>query len=232
MTLTRLAALLVVLSLAGCGSFAATEGSEGTASLWITRDRGAKVLFEGEVPAGLTVMQALQRKADVETRYGGRFVQSIDGLEGSLEHGRDWFYFVNGIAADRAASEYRLRDGEVAWWDYRRWHDERDVRVVVGAFPEPFLHGYDGRLRAGVVRYRGQASGARAIGRLIRAVSVAPDGVPVPRGAHVFRIVPGPPRFVASAESSHGPVTFTFSGDADRLARNPERARFRYEGLG
>ena len=227
----RLAALVLsVLALAGCGSFGAAD-EEGSARLWITRDRGAKVLFEGRVPAGMTVMQALEREADVETRYGGRFVQAIDGVEGSLEEGRDWFYFVNGIAADRGASEYRLREGDVAWWDYRSWQGEREVLVVVGAFPEPFVHGYDGRVRPAVVRHRGQTSGARAIGRLIGAVSVAPDRVPVPPGANVFRIVRGTPRFVASAARAGGAVTFTFSGDAARLAREPQLARFRYEGL-
>lgn len=232
MTRRRRAALLLALLLAGCGSFGAEEG-EGEATLWITRDRGATVLFEGRVPAGLTVMQALRREADVVTGYGGRFVHAIEGIEGSLADGRDWFYFVNGIAADRGAAEYRLRAGEVAWWDYRRWRGEPEVRVVVGAFPEPFLHGYDGHVPPAVVRYRGrQRAGARAIGKLIRAVSVAPAGVPVPRGANVFRIVSGPAGFVASAARPGGPVTFTFSGDAERLARQPERVRFRYEGVG
>ena len=35
--------------------------------------------LEGTVPAGLTAMQALDRKLDVDTRYGGRFVQAIEG---------------------------------------------------------------------------------------------------------------------------------------------------------
>ena len=90
-------------------------------------------------------MRALGSKVELETRYGGRFVQSIDGLAGSLEDQRDWFWFVNGYEGDRSASAYRLRDGDVAWLDYRGWEREGEARVVVGAFPEPFLHGYDGR---------------------------------------------------------------------------------------
>ena len=35
------------------------------------------------------------------TRYGGRFLQSIDGIYGSLTGQRDWFFFVNGIEGDR-----------------------------------------------------------------------------------------------------------------------------------
>ena len=74
-------ALVLVLAFAvtGCGG-----GREhGTATLWVTRDRGAQVLYTGTVPAGLTAMQALERVRKVTTRYGGRFVQSIDGVEGS-----------------------------------------------------------------------------------------------------------------------------------------------------
>jgi hypothetical protein len=100
------------------------------------------VLYTGTVPAGLTAMQALERKRKVTTRYGGRFVQSIDGLEGSLTGQRDWFYFVNGLEGDRSAAEVRLHDGDVEWWDYRAWTGaSMSVPVVVGAYPEPFRHG-------------------------------------------------------------------------------------------
>ena len=51
---------------------------------------------------------------------------------------------MNGYEGDRSAAEYRLRDGDVAWWDYRAWDREGEARVVVGAFPEPFVHGFAG----------------------------------------------------------------------------------------
>jgi Domain of unknown function (DUF4430) len=227
----RAAALALLLVLAGCGG---SREAEGSATLWVTRDEGSRVLYEGSVPAGLTVLQALDRHADVETRYGGRFVQSVDGLEGSLTDGRDWFYFVNGVAADRSAVEYRLRDGEVAWWDFRAWRGEREVDVVVGAFPEPLVHGYDGERKPTVVRFAlpEQRASAKAIGRLVRASSVARAGVRVPEGANVVRIVGERVPFTASASSTSGPYVFTLGGDAARrLARDPTLARFRYEGL-
>ena len=231
----RLAALLVLLALAlaGCGG-AAGEG-DGTATLWITRDRGATVLHAGTVPAGLTVMQALDREADIETRYGGRFVQSVNGIDGSLARGWDWFFFVNGVASDRGAAEYRLRAGEIAWWDYRRWQGTREEVVVVGAFPEPLLHGFGGDAPAVAVRYArsSQRAAAEAIGRVVGAGSVAAAGTAPPTGASVVRIVDGPPgRFTAAAGSARGPYTFTLSGRAaERLAKRPALARFRYEGL-
>jgi uncharacterized protein DUF4430 len=190
------------------------------------------------VPAGLTAMQALDREADVKKRYGGRFAQAIEGLEGDLGDRRDWFYFVNGIEADRSATEYRLHDGEILWWDYRSWRGRLRQGVVVGAFPEPFRHGYNGRTHPVAVRYEpGLVRGARAIGRVLRATSIAPASVSVPEGMNVFLLkrhaATDPERFTASLrdESSEAgsPVRFVFAGNAMRLAREPVRFRFRYE---
>lgn len=130
-------ALVFVLAfaVAACGG-----GREhGTATLWVTRDRGTQVLYTGTVPAGLSAMQALERVRKVSTRYGGRFVQSIDGVDGSLTKQRDWFYFVDGIEGDRSAAEVTLHPGDVEWWDYRTWAGgSMSVAVVVGAYPKPF----------------------------------------------------------------------------------------------
>src|SRR6188508_2054672 len=146
-------ALVLALCLAACGAEggAAPAGGEG-ASLWVTQDRGAKVVLTAEVPAGLNAIQSLDRKADVETRYGGRYVQSVNGVEGSLSKGRDWFYFVNGIEPDVGGVEVKLHAGDVVWWDFRAWSGDADQPIVVGAFPEPFLHGWGGTRRPAEVR--------------------------------------------------------------------------------
>jgi len=93
------------------------------------------------------VMRMLQRDFDVETRYGGGFVQSINGIAGGRESGRpvDWFYFVNGILAEDGAAAHTVSGGDKIWWDHRDWGASQDVRAVVGAFPEPFRHGLDGK---------------------------------------------------------------------------------------
>jgi len=224
------ACALVLLS--GCGHERA--GSGGDASLWVTRDNGATVLLVRTVPAGLTAMQALDREADLSTRYGGRFVQSIDGIEGNTSRRRDWFWFLNGIEADRSAADYRLRPGDVEWWDFRSWREQMREPVVVGAFPEPFLHGFDGSTRPTVVRYApGLGRGARAIGRLLGATSVRPLSDPAPANANVFYTVSGRQRFSASLRDSSGeagsPVQFVFAGNAGDLARYPGMFRFRYQ---
>ncbi len=93
-------------------------------------------------------MRLLQADNDVETRYGGRFVQSIDGLDRQGAGGSaDWFFFVNGFEADVGAAEYELSPGDVVQWDYRNWRGHAEVRAIVGAFPEPFLNGIEGKRR-------------------------------------------------------------------------------------
>lgn len=211
--------------LAGCGA----GETSGTASVWVTRDRGAKVLLVEKVPAGLTAMQALRRVAEVKTRYGGRFVQAINGLEGSISARRDWFYFVNGYEGDRSAAEYRLHPGDVEWWDYRSWASGsgRHIPVVVGAFPEPFLHGYGGRRRP-VVVVGSKSQGVRALARRLRA-RYLPSIAQAPRDSNVLRIEGSRTmRFVAEGGSSPGDrVVFIFAGDWRELLRGA--FRFRYE---
>ena len=43
---------------------------------------------ETDPSASETVLRFVDRSADITTRYGGGFVQSIDGLAGSEEAGR------------------------------------------------------------------------------------------------------------------------------------------------
>jgi hypothetical protein len=211
------------------------SGDESTAELWITRDHGAEVLLEADVPSGLTVLQALDQVADIETRYGGRFVQSIDGVEGSLAKQQDWFYFLNGIEPDVGAAEVRLHPGDVVWWDFRAWGEQMEAPVVVGAFPEPFLHGFDGKARPVDVRAPAEVAGvAAALEELL--TGTAGQGEP---NVFVLDVRAGAEGASLHAERGSGnddPVTFTLSGSleavraaAERLAADPELVRFHYE---
>jgi hypothetical protein len=142
------AAALCAAATAGCG-FGEGSSSEGEATLTVTRDYGAERLLEASVedpPSSDTVMRFLDREAEIETRYGGGFVQSIDGLSGSQEEGRsfDWFFYVNGIESPVGAAEFDVRVGDRVWWDYRDWTAAMRVPAVIGSWPEPFLHGFQG----------------------------------------------------------------------------------------
>jgi hypothetical protein len=149
----RVAALLLfliaALAAAGCG-VGSGDSKGGGVSLTVTRDFGTRRVgseSRGEIPGGETVMRLLQRKFDVETRYGGGFVQKINGIAGGREQGRpvDWFYYVNGVLADDGAAAHKISPGDHVWWDHHDWGATPDVRAVIGAFPEPFLSGEDGK---------------------------------------------------------------------------------------
>jgi hypothetical protein len=148
-----LAALLLACcspAAAGCG-LGAGEEREGGATVRVTRDFGHTELGAARVARvreDQTVMRLLRSKFDVDTRFGGRFVQGIDGIEGKGASGQvDWFYFVNGVEAGVGAAEYELSPGDRVQWDYRDWSAAMRVPAIVGAFPEPFLHGLEGERR-------------------------------------------------------------------------------------
>jgi hypothetical protein len=148
MTATRLVLLgLLACTLTACGVGAGKQG--GDATLLVTRDFGSTELGRKSVsgvPAGDTAMRLLQGRFDVETRYGGGFVQSIDGLAGGRSGGRevDWFFYVNGIESSEGANSRKVSDGDAIWWDHHDWSTAMRVPAVVGSFPEPFLSGVDG----------------------------------------------------------------------------------------
>jgi hypothetical protein len=225
--IVRWAALLAAVALAaGCST-----GEHGRATVWITRDRGAAVLKVTHVPAGLTAMQALERVAKVSTRYDGRYVEAIDGVRGSLAAQHDWFYFVNGYEADRSAAEYRLHAGDVEWWDFRDWEHAMHVPVVVGAFPEPFLHGWNGHKRPAVVEYDNatHAEAARIAHRL--GATLVRVGRKVRTDANVLRLrcpqdrsSPSILATMRSGDHAGGPIFF----DVMCAPNFERRARFHY----
>ena len=230
-------ALLAALVLAACGSAGGSGG--GTAQLWVTRDQGASVVLTATVPAGLTVLQALDREADIKTRYGGRFVQSIQGIQGSLAAERDWFYFLNGIEPDVGAAEVTLHAGDIAWWDYRSWRQDQVQSVVVGAFPKPLTDGFDGKRRpirveapddpelqkaaAGLAQLLGRGGGAGAPNVFCLVVLLGQNA----QGAELT---------ATRGTANDSPVTFVLAGSraavlaASRaLVRDPAVVRYRYE---
>lgn len=136
------AALVASLAAGGCG-LGPGEASTGEATLTVTRDYGSEVLVEAQVsdPAeSETVIRMLDSEAEITTRYGGGFVQSIEGVSGGVEGGRsfDWFFYVNGVESSVGAAEVEVRAGDRIWWDYRDWTDAMRVPAVVGSWPEPF----------------------------------------------------------------------------------------------
>jgi len=142
-------ALLVALLAAGCG-FGSGSSSGGKVTIRVTQDFGHSELAPAKSEAarsGETVMRLLQRHFTVETKYGGGFVQEIDGVSGGRAKGRqvDWFYYVNGVEASNGAADHKVSAGDRVWWDHHDWGAAQRIPAVVGAFPEPFESGIGGK---------------------------------------------------------------------------------------
>jgi hypothetical protein len=169
---TRLGLVLTATAVAGCGSGVATPPSGPRAAIvTVSRGFGQTTLASARAAPGQSALDALRRSARVSTRYGGRFVQAINGLAGDPSSGMAWLYFVNGIQANVGSADYTLHPGDHEWWDYRYWNDLIQVPVAIGAWPEPFVHGYGGR------RPQVQVAGPGCASRLATALRMA--------GAHV-----------------------------------------------
>jgi hypothetical protein len=135
-----LVAALAATAVAGCG-LGAGSSSDGVATLTVTRDYGSQRIAEASEsgPAeSETVLRFLDREADITTRYGGGFVQSINGLSGTSGSTlADWFFYVNGVESPTGAADVRVEGGDRIWWDYRRWDAAMRVPAVVGSWPQP-----------------------------------------------------------------------------------------------
>jgi uncharacterized protein DUF4430 len=141
--------LAASLALGGCG-IGAGSTPNAPVKLTVTRDFGSKAVLESDdakVAGADTVMRVLARNATVQTRYGGQFVQSINGVRGGRRGGRplDWFIYVNGILTEQGAGAIDVHGGDRIWWDHHDWGVTPDSRAVVGSFPEPFVHGSEGK---------------------------------------------------------------------------------------
>jgi hypothetical protein len=143
--LAALAVALVAVGAAGCGL--GPGPGTGDVRVTVSEDFGSRALGAvtvSKVQGSETVMRLLQRSFHVATRYGGGFVQSIDGHAGDGSR-HAWFYYVNGIEAAVGAASTAVHRGDRIWWDLRDWRATDSIPAVVGAFPEPFVHGIGGK---------------------------------------------------------------------------------------
>lgn len=193
----RAALSLAVAALAtvGCG-LGPGNAKKGPAELHVTRDFGRTDLHVNITKNGVrdsdTVMRLLQSKAKVTTRYGGGFVQSIDGLAGNQTAERDWFYYVNGSEASVGAADYKLSPGDVVQWDYHDWSATQHIPAIVGAFPQPFLGGLNGKRLPTRVECESDSSAAcRAVSAALgkQGVTVASSAIGSVAPEHTLRVV-------------------------------------------
>jgi hypothetical protein len=196
LSLALLGALVLAAGLAGCGLGAGH--TPGAVQLEVTSDFGARVLpRDGDLKLSgqETVMSMLMRNYKVGTRYGGGFVQSIDGLGGGALGGApvDWFYYDNGVQAPKGAAATNVHRGDRIWWDRHDWSQTEDVPAVVGSFPEPFLDGLEGKrypLRVECTEVSGAA--CRTVRARLRALGVRVNVAGIGGGApQTLRVLVG-----------------------------------------
>ncbi len=171
-------ALLLAASVAAAGCGVGPGDGVGEVELTVTRDYGAVPVLHRRlgVSESDTVMRALERGAEITTRYGGGFVQSIEGLEGGGAGDPAWFYYVNGLWAPLGAAEYDLHGDEEIWWDYRDWSVGERVAAAVGSWPQPFRDGYEGRRHPTVVLCRGGGPACGEVRRRLRGAGATLTG--------------------------------------------------------
>ncbi len=212
----RLAPLLVALAvgLAACGVGAGSSSDAPTdIEVVLTRDFGMRQLNTSsakQVKPSDTVMRYLQRNFDgVQTRYGGGFVQTLEGLSGGKDltgHPVDWFYYVNGIEAEGGAAARKLAPGDRVWWDRHAWGGAQRVPAVVGSWPEPFLSGEEGRKIPLAIVCAGEARSCDEVQKRLQDEGVdqiSRTGIGSGVGQKLLRIVVGPWSKIRNEPAAH-----------------------------
>ena len=116
------------LLLAGCGVGAP---SDGELRVLVTRDFGTRELAARIVqdPSADATAADLARSLSLPV----------------LAPAGAWSLYVNGVESDAKAADVQLHDGDHLWWDRHDASAASSVPAVVGAFPEPFAHGSEGK---------------------------------------------------------------------------------------
>ncbi len=239
-TAVAIALLGAALAAAGCGL--GPGSGVGDVELTVTRDYGTVPVLHrqvGDLTESDTVIRALEDSAAITTRYGGGFVQSIEGLEAeeSVDRSLDWFFYVNGVESTVGAADYSLHGGESIWWDYRDWGAAMRVPAVVGSWPQPFSGGYGGEAKPVAVECVGGGTACAAVDERLEDAGVS---VPSRPPDDAIRVLVGPWARVrqdpAAGQIEDGPQTsgvfadFRGAGGGYRLVgldeAGDERRRF------
>ncbi len=241
---TTAIAIASAVAIAGCG-LGAGPGTGGV-SLTVTKNFGSSqiaAVSDRQVPGSETVMRMLERRLDVKTRYGGGFVESINGDAGDSSQ-RDWFYYVNGVQAPHGAAVTAVHHDDRIWFDLHDWQATDSIPAVVGSFPEPFTNGIAGK------RYPTTIECGAHVGAACKRVTAALVAAGVPVASQLLGTGSGPDTLgvvvgtwnqlkpeLAAELIAHGPgasgiyARFSAGGDSLQLL-NPAGQAVRTLGAG
>ncbi len=140
---------LALLSLINVGCQGNLENSFDQAQIIISRDFGREVISQRlvDIQEGTALLDVMEENFQVETAYGGSFINSIDelqsGFTGKKNHEKlDWFFYVNGILSQIGSGDYELNPEDLIVWDYHDWDKAPYLSSIVGAYPSNFVKGY------------------------------------------------------------------------------------------
>lgn len=118
--------------------------------LVVTHSYGAEVVFDSLLALNrdCTALELTEMYLEVETRYGGSFVNGINGKssgytgkKGEERKKEDWFLYYNGSLAAAGAGDIKINNGDTVWWDYHDWALSAFTPAMIGAFPQPLSRG-------------------------------------------------------------------------------------------
>ena len=149
-----LAMLLIVINYHQSDIYSVDAEGSVTVTIIATENFGKTVLLDKKliIESGESAMDILNKVATVTTTYGGGYVESINGIKSQYNGGagekKDWLYYINGMLASVGSNMYKLHPDDIERWDFHDWRSDQAVTAIIGDYPEPFQHGYSGRVAA------------------------------------------------------------------------------------
>lgn len=150
--------IIMIFSIVGCSNIEVSKNQN--VNLIISKDFGSEEVYdeELEIKKDTSVMEIMEENLEIETAYGGGFINSINGIKSGFTDSKDkkkvdWFYYVNGNLSQVGAEDYYLNSEDVVIWDYHDWSGENYISSIIGAYPRNFTNGYDGNILKTELRY-------------------------------------------------------------------------------
>ncbi|WP_432663280.1 DUF4430 domain-containing protein [Wukongibacter baidiensis] len=149
--------IICIFTLVGCSEETVLENAK--VNVIISKNFGDEELTSKEISVleESSVMEVMEGNFDIETAYGGGFINGIDGLKSGFTGVKDkkkvdWFYYVNGIVAEVGANEYYLGPNDLVIWDYHDWSKSIYLSSIIGAYPLNFINGHgEGNLKTEIL---------------------------------------------------------------------------------
>jgi hypothetical protein len=181
-------AALGALVLAGCGLV--TAAAPTAVQLLVTRDFGSQVVYRAgglRATGGKTVAGLLSSKLAGAGAGAGAWAGSGLGSSGT--------YFVNGVQPIKRPTATDVYPGDHIWLDLNDAGRLAAPSAVVGAFPEPFLNGLEGkRLPTRIECASASAAACNAIVASLRKAGVPAAVAAIGSGSapETLRVMVGP----------------------------------------